>query len=112
MKLVADDIETMRIALRAYWTNAGHVADAPEALCDLALKGLRAEQVPTGWIPVSERLPEKQQWCLVCCEGGRMPLGNMSCWFDGEKFHRTQSYSVAWWQPLPSPPPHSDQGEK
>ena len=43
MRLLADDIETMRIALRAYWTNAGHSAEAPEALCDLALKGLRAE---------------------------------------------------------------------
>ena len=40
MKLVADDIETMRIVLRAIWTNAGHSAEAPEALCDLALKGL------------------------------------------------------------------------
>lgn len=56
------------------------------------------------WIHVSERLPEKNTWNLVCYEGNRMPLGNMSHWFDGERFKDIQSWPVSHWRPLPEPP--------
>jgi len=58
----------------------------------------------TGWIKCSERMPEKNTWNLVCYEGGRMPIGNMSHWFDGERFRNLSAWHVTHWMPLPAAP--------
>ena len=68
--------------------------------------GTSHERKDTGmnWIHVDERMPEKNMWCLVCYEGLRMPVGNMSHWFDGNRFHNIGPWAVTHWQPLPEPP--------
>ena len=38
MTLDRFQIETMRGVLRNYWKNAGHSTEAPDALCDYALR--------------------------------------------------------------------------
>ena len=75
-------------------------ADEIERLKASASPGEAVER----WVPVSERLPEKQSWNLVCYVDKRMPVGSMSHWFDGEKF-RDCLYPVSHWMPLP-PSPH------
>ena len=59
MTLTAEQIEIMRGALRSYWRGAGHETDAPDALCDLALQGLRSKAVPQGCALVPVELLQK-----------------------------------------------------
>lgn len=48
------------------------------------------------WIPVSERLPEIAERCLVSAAGGIV----MTCPYCEMKF---KEYGVTAWQPLPEP---------
>ena len=59
-----------------------------------------------GWIPVTDRLPEKNTSVLVYYKHGRNIF-----WYDGDKFNDVDQYgcdfpvdSVTHWMPLPKPP--------
>lgn len=60
------------------------------------------QQLNGGWIPVSERLPEKGGWYLVTTEEMKVDLAH---WFFGEGWkrgHNSNSKVIAW-QPIPGP---------
>lgn len=64
-------------------------------------KGGNAER----WIPVTERLPEKECKCLVTDEEGKVEIGWFCIDYDGEPWFSveyTTSPTVAW-MPLPTP---------
>ena len=60
------------------------------------------------WVPVTERLPEKNVNCIVhyrhayCDNDGYFAIG--FCCYDGEKFKFDPAYKVTHWMPLPEPP--------
>lgn len=79
----------------------GNMGEQKEAL-DMAIKAL--EQ--TSWIPVSERLPEKQGWYLVTDATGGMVMTEYSFFVpqDGEMEEPYWDYTnVVAWMPLPEP---------
>ena len=66
-------------------------------------------QVPK-WIPVSERLPDKNMWCLVICNewGGRITrISTFLADYFGERFEedgKAITRFVTHWMPLHEPP--------
>lgn len=60
--------------------------------------------VPGKWIPVSERMPEDAQWCVVITEYGYY----VQCWSDGQGWLGDDisipNVDVTHWMPLPSAP--------
>lgn len=60
------------------------------------------------WIPVSERLPEKQQRVLVYCESKTIRKHITSCTYMGgylgSKQWSRHVRNVTHWMPLPEPP--------
>lgn len=57
------------------------------------------------WIPITERLPEKECKCLVTDEEGKVEIGWFCIDHDGEPWFSveyTSSPTVAW-MPLPEP---------
>lgn len=60
-----------------------------------------------GWIPCSERMPERYRHVLVCCDDGTVPRALMQ--HDGERWlinhsDRVYGHKVTHWQPLPTAP--------
>lgn len=66
------------------------------------------------WIPVTERLPEKQGWCVACVFYRGIQWGDITTkgftsvcpayYFEGT-FHKVSSEAeVTHWMPLPEPP--------
>lgn len=66
------------------------------------------------WIPVTERLPEKQGWCIACVFYRGIQWGDITTkgfttvcpayFFEGT-FHKVSSEGeVTHWMPLPEPP--------
>lgn len=55
----------------------------------------------SGWIPVSERLPEKYTYTLWCASSGYV----RSDYFNGEYWENAKKgcYQVVAWMPLPEP---------
>ena len=73
----------------------GRTMDDIDTAIDMAIKAL--EQEPkTGWIPVSERLPEKSGQYLVTVKKGYMLLG-LWCGIKDDWIN------VIAWMPLPEP---------
>lgn len=61
-----------------------------------------------GWIPCSERLPERDMWCLATFESGgidKIQYLFLQRWWDGEM----GGNRVVAWQPLPAPYKEGDQ---
>lgn len=60
------------------------------------------ENAHTGWIPCSEKLPNKDMWCLATFENGNVDkiqyLASQK-WWNGEMGDNR----VIAWQPLPAP---------
>lgn len=54
------------------------------------------------WIPVTERLPEKHQWCLVVGENlyDMDFINSRGVW----TIHDKPYAPIAYWMPLPEPP--------
>ena len=95
----ADAIEQLSNAVSTYWRGWTLGYDAG-----------REESKPR-WIPVTERLPEKKKYVLVCYKNNDMAV---ACWFDGDEnilFWRAIT-DEGWcadcdtdpthWMPLPS----------
>jgi|GEM_PF-6596189 len=81
-------------------------------ICRLALKALQEqqgrEQQPSGWIPVSERLPTKDEYIkndgrFIVTDGNRIEQGNFDIYADGynEPYWPYQSCEPIAWQSLP-----------
>ena len=63
-----------------------------------------ADVRPVEWIPVTERLPEKDGWYLVSdgfISWTAMFLGEKTVWAGNFKFGLT---GITHWMPLPEPP--------
>ena len=58
-------------------------------------------KIPTGWIPVSKRLPKKYTYTLWSATTGyvRSDYFNGEFWEDAKKY----GYEVTAWMPLPEP---------
>ena len=57
-----------------------------------------------GWIPVSERLPEENYYCLCCDKDGYITIGfvpkySKDWWFEDDEI----DIDVVAWMPLPGP---------
>ena len=59
------------------------------------------------WIPVSERLPEKNLWVLVTCDRYGYSYTDImrrhnfrEAWTDGDNIY---TYEITAWMPLPEP---------
>lgn len=67
-----------------------------------------AEEHKNGWISVSERLPEKNQRCIISYQGKMNTYSIDGAYvdidtFDGERFRFFGIDKVIAWQPLPAP---------
>lgn len=62
----------------------------------MAIKALSSSENPNKWIPVSERLPEKDDLYLICFDDGEYDL----VYFCKGFFSRS---GVIAWMPLPDP---------
>jgi hypothetical protein len=81
----------------------GNMGEQKEAL-DMAIKAL--EQ--TGWIPVSERLPEENGFYLATCDGEicgeNEPFTGLAEYENGKWVDDEEDYQcVIAWMPLPEP---------
>ena len=57
----------------------------------------------TRWIPVSERLPEKEMNCLVTDSLGKVHKATFYHALDGRESYFSGLYCVRAWMPLPEP---------
>lgn len=56
------------------------------------------------WIPVSEKLPDENVYCLCCDEEGYMAIGCISKWSKQWSFDDPEiDIDVIAWMPLPKP---------
>ena len=55
------------------------------------------------WIPVSERLPEKEMNCLVTDSLGKVHASTFRHALDGRESYFSGCYCVIAWMPLPKP---------
>ena len=81
-----------------------YVVKRMQAALDMAIKAL--EQ--TSWIPVSERLPEKDGFYLATCDGEICgedePFSGLAEFENGKWTDDEEGYQcVLAWQPLPQP---------
>ena len=64
--------------------------------------------VPSKWIPVSERLPEPWKWILCYCEVGNIEMLRYDDFMDEwGSVNINRAYKkdyVTHWMPLPEPP--------
>ena len=87
----------------AGYNNGKEVNVTPEKLRYIAHEILLflGDDLPIGWIPVTERLPEEDGWYLAVTvdHSGHIIV-------DAERFHTKDGWGgkVTHWQPLPSGP--------
>jgi hypothetical protein len=78
--------------------------DYADAIIEDATKGIAAlRQIDGGWIPVSERLPDKGVLVLVCESDWRMSTDEIMQNDWGDKKWCFEE-GITHWQPLPPPP--------
>lgn len=68
--------------------------------CQRAVREMAADD---GWIPVSERLPERFEKVILCREGNIVEQGyrDVNDWW---KVYGTRTKKITHWMPLPEPP--------
>lgn len=93
----------MRQTRRLIWSHM--LAAAPqESINALIPLVSRNEQGGDRWIPVSDRMPEDAQWCLVNTEYGY----HVQCWSKGQGWLGDEcsipNCDVTHWMPLPAAP--------
>ena len=89
-----------------FWEVVGNIFDNPELVKenDAAGHEIRKQRNDKGWIPVEERLPEKEECVLICNSFGLIYIG----WYSGDSWKKEfPSLSVVTnavaWRPLPEP---------
>ena len=78
------------------------VSKAVDDACILAVAALRAQD-ERKWIPVTERLPEKDDAVIICTDKNFIYAGELigDTWYlDNDSWTET----VTHWMPLPEPP--------
>ena len=92
-----DVVELTREQIEAFRRNAkvAFPGMRVDQICNLALLALSLREQREGWIPVSERLPEKigRYVCLMDGEAVTLRMGPYADWSD-----------ITYWMPLPAPP--------
>lgn len=83
---------------------ASGYADSAEDFEEYSRIICQLPSVTQKWIPVSERLPEKSDYCLCCDKDGYMIIGWIPKWskewcFDDDEV----DMDVVAWMPLPQP---------
>jgi hypothetical protein len=78
------------------WHTAEDIADM------LIANGVTVQE----WIPVTERLPENEQWVLCIMKDGRFRVFQWSYidWQWNDELEWYDEYDVTCWMPLPQPP--------
>lgn len=87
--------------------------------CEIALRSVPSAEPKTGWIPVNERLPEKDGSYLVCMNWDYRNM-DVLMWADGwncirlinDKVDRKSEIDgekITAWMPLPIP--YREEGE-
>ena len=68
----------------------------------------QGKQDALKWIPVTERLPEENDYYLCCvksfCHPGRTYINILECTKHGFKEGHIYTDDVTHWMPLPEPP--------
>ena len=72
---------------------------------DSELKTCRRSEVPSEWIPVTERLPDEMGMYLVTLDYQEKGKGVVSLWFHNDEigWNRGWNENVTAWMPLPKP---------
>ena len=89
----------------AHGVLCGYTSGVPEAL-DMAIEAL--SEPKTGWIPVSEKLPDKEKLVLVT-DNDSIEFGKLICglfgglWLIWVDDCWTEAIKVTAWMPLPEP---------
>jgi hypothetical protein len=68
----------------------------------LAIQALE-KQLNGGWIPVTEKLPERGIPVLVSDKQGNVCVRAITCEIKGRKYWSQDKYDILAWQPLPKP---------
>lgn len=76
--------------------------------CERILNELPSAERRGRWIPVTERLPEEEGKCLVCCNGKYHPIEVARFYIDedGERYFCcdwNDPEDIVAWMPLPEP---------
>lgn len=106
------DIENLKAAMDEMFD---FICDLPsgtdgfECDFDAAFGELKKVESALRWIPVTERLPEKNnQWVLCLCVGGAMEVlkfdYTMWNWYSQYPGRCYMESYVTHWMPLPEPP--------
>jgi hypothetical protein len=86
-------------------------SDVLAALCEMFEAGAAAASPQTGWVKISEQLPEHKQRVLAFGEYGGKPTIKTALFHAGQKYTTEQWYWSGWeefkithWISLPEPP--------
>lgn len=74
--------------------------------CGLAIRALPSVNPISRWIPISERLPEKDVYVLATTEWGAVTVAEMYSadeWFIHEGATNAETDEITAWMPLPEP---------
>lgn len=71
---------------------------------DACIREARKSEQQSGWIPVTERLPENDEMVLVSCQTTKGVKNVNRAYYMNGSWHGSGSMSgVKAWQPLPDP---------
>ena len=62
------------------------------------------DEMPDGWIPVTERLPEEIRMPVLVVDGRDVIEGYVNAIGEWMDFHGNRLKMVSHWMPLPEPP--------
>ena len=76
------------------WMRDKFIANKPLEACDLAISALE-KQEQDRWIPVTERLPEKEGCYLVTVQNDHKRKYSKTAWYSGDGWFARQDI-IAW----------------
>ena len=104
MSMISEQVKRLRKLANQWKQNdvAGFnlIFEAADTIEVLSAK-VRAEDRPTGWIPVSERLPKEYAQYLACFKNGECYV----YWLEDSDWSRSiiELEEIVAWMPLPEP---------